>query len=212
MKTPRYLAYSPGSCFEISVKNCPPNGLKYVLLKGIGEFKEYGFGQVDIITLREKYKMKISTREGAERVTFSNSTDLLSKILMSEVKEYFKYKGFCKAIDGKKEGKFGEITGHLIGKLEEMIYSAKDIEEWRKMFSFIEGKQSGERLRKAKLLHELREFYKDFFYRFRDQVEELGLDLEEVRLKNGFDFSKIYWLSFFSSLRMLKKREGRKNG
>jgi len=218
MKSPREIAFAPGSIFEIRVENCKDLKEKLRDLKnyGIGERRAQGFGRVEIYTdLNDEYILKTPAVKSEIKESSKDKTklkEILEKIFMRELEKYSKYKGFEKAKDFRFKNR---IPNHLIGRVEGILEGSKNISEWKQRINHLKDKQAGRKLKNVKLLKPLENFFvldtlkkeRDYnYFKFEDIANKINFILDTA--DHNWNLSKIYWYSFFRNLRLMKKKEG----
>ncbi|RKX53362.1 MAG: hypothetical protein DRP50_05990 [Thermotoga sp.] len=212
MKSSRVIAIAPGSCFNISLIECndPEDKLNRLENYGMGERAEQGFGRVRVlIDIKERYSLR-KEKTAKRDIKPLKILDILVYVLKTKEEEYFEYKGFERA---RTFGYKGQITNHLLGRLERMLADVQDKENWQNFLNEIKDRQAGKKLKDVRLWDELYNF--DICDKERQQkdFQDLGDKLRLVSInveseKKTFDLSKIYWLSFLRNLRIIKKMEG----
>ncbi|MBX2929797.1 MAG: hypothetical protein KF852_18330 [Saprospiraceae bacterium] len=191
-KSDKIPAFKEGSSFLIhlpEIKKAPTQ---------LGESVDQGFGRVmfDLYKPEARYEHEVSVKnhqciEGKTDDTVNTSHPVLTKIkeAFEQEREGLDVKSL--AINTAQKAK--HLNNHLIGRMERLFEhsgSANGIFEWIKE---THGKPAGDALRKADLV--------DYDHKFNLKPHD--------KIGNDWRLQKLYWTTFFQTLRKKNKADGK---
>jgi CRISPR-associated protein Csx10 len=199
-KSGKIAAYKEGSSFLIKLSESVQ-----LRFDPIGGMTEQGFGryEVDVYDTNINYSFSEDTTDttdtndnnhGQSPTTDSCQTDILKKIDEAYQEEREQLEVKKKAL--REAGDLHltkRLNNHLIGRLERLFkfknYDNKEkIQEW---VQETKDKPAGNALKNADLVD------KDHKFLFRADI-------------NKFEFQRVYWITFFQTLRKMNKQDGKK--
>lgn len=202
-KSGKYSAYKEGSSFLLEIHSDLESEINF-----IGEWNEQGFGRVRLEPYKEEVKYILTTKENPEnKPTYHNLPNpIKSEILIriSETYERQKTESLVKlrAIEtAKRDRRRIKLTNHQLGRLERAFQQSKSdtgLQNWVKTAvtsrsSSTKLKQLGEALKKARLLSADNGF------------ASRKLEIGEIDYSQNFEWRKLYWITYFQTLRKLNK-------
>ncbi len=219
MKSPRFQALAPGSCFIIEWKKDFNNewvsGLKRLATHGIGLYRETGCGLV-LLThpLPKKFRVEPYLLRNAPRPFQVNHTkDLVHSILQKKLFHRIR----ALALQHAKEfvrSHPSTLSTHLIGRISRMVQSAFSHDQWNQFFEKLHGKKAGKALEDAGLFGKM--LQDDFIAGFAQEKNIVELLEISKKLSIPFDLKafghrRVYWYTFFHSLRVQQKIRSARN-
>jgi CRISPR-associated protein Csx10 len=192
-KSGQVTAFKEGSSFLIEIQEEVNS-----LVTSVGEWSEQGFGKVKVESFDKSRTYKLDDTQEANEDKDEGDLNLSSRVL-KQLKEAYdsEQKGLRikqQAILAAKRKGANRVNNHLIGRMErlfELSTSDQEIENWIKE---TQGKPAGDGLKKAGLV--------DYDHKFK-------LDPHD-KLRGNWDLQKLYWITFFRTLRKLNKKDGKK--
>lgn len=194
-KSGKVPAYQAGSVF--SIRFADGADLSGLVENGIGEWREQGFGQVELIAqdeFRKEYELSDEDNMGNDNGHDDPDTEIPS--LLKPIWEKYKTKSEkieVRAIAARHAEKCSKkLTGHLISRMEAMLVRYNkpgEVEDVKKWMKEVEDKPAGDKLKSANLMDDL------IAYRIP------GKEIKEPTYIN------LYWVTFFQTLRKLNKKE-----
>jgi len=209
MRTMSYDAFAPGSSFLLHI----PESKEYDRFIYIGEKNEWGYGLVQIIpSLEESNYNCFVVRDEIPEQEIKASKEIIQELLKKRLKEFFKNRGLANAANFSKED---QISNHLISRLIDLLMVSESFKDWSAEVKSMQNKEAGKTLEKIRLWEEINPHPKDFFNSKKADIPKpLGLLLDHKMVTVNFEDDKLlfelfkeYWVSFFSNLRLLKKRK-----
>ncbi len=205
-KSDKVPAFKEGSSF---LMNLPENTNS---LAQLGDWTEQGFGQVTFEPYQPNVSFKLETSAHAENGSLAStekpkvSNALLADLLKAFEEEKGQLEVKNKAIEAAQKPYKG-IKNHLIGRVESVFQRAiseEYVNEWIKALfrSDSSGKPAAEALLKSGILHEVSD--KEF--------KEKGVKAKFAETGLGhlaFENTRIYWITFFQTLRKKNKSDGK---
>ncbi|MCW5925084.1 MAG: hypothetical protein KIS77_22400 [Saprospiraceae bacterium] len=207
-KSEKMPAFKEGSSFLVhlpKIENIPTH---------LGEWAEQGFGRVvfELYNPGAKYEIgkpsdinEMSTQEQQnQNVKFANA-------ILVEIQN--KYKAEEKQIEVKTKAikaaqkSYKGIKNHLIGRVEAVFQRATSqeyVDDWiNALFrANSSGKPAAEKLLNAEILHEVSD----------KELKETGVKAKFAKTGLGelpFELTRIYWITFFQTLRKKNKSDGK---
>ncbi|MBK8652928.1 MAG: hypothetical protein IPN20_03160, partial [Haliscomenobacter sp.] len=189
-KSDKIPAFKEGSSFIMTLPNMEDVPTK------LGEWTEQGFGVLKFEPypsgkIFEMYKPEQSKEPNAEGHHTANA-QVLKNLIAAYEKEETLIKVKSNAIKDAQNAK--HINNHLIGRLERLFERSGSKEDIFKWIKETQGKPAGDALRKADLV---------------DHDHEFKIEANQEDLKDNMDLQKIYWTTFFQTLRKINKKNGR---
>lgn len=209
-KSGKIAAFAEGSVFLINMylTNDATERLLTLSDEGFGEWRNQGFGKIRVMPYKDfPTQFKIAEAEKktyavSKGSNFKLSNSELIKILGTYKKEEQRVIIRSRAIE-KVQGNFKvlneKLKNHLIGRLEAVINEKKSKSELAKWLESIKGKPADEALIKARLKKDLEGF--DTMVDIIDKQNDI----------DRFELAQIYWLTFFQTLRKMKKAHERQS-
>lgn len=193
-KSGKYMAFKEGSAFLWELKE-KTSGIRS---SRIGEYTEQGFGKIrwNPFTENEVFNRKKEDSKASDASApadwISTGLDVLDDIYTRFEQQKLEATIMKKAIDDaqEQERRKASINNHLISRMEQLFERKNRFNEIDEWIAKTKGKPAGEALKKADLIN----------------------DDHQFKLNRSRDFSteKLYWLTFFRTLRKLNKKENGK--
>ncbi len=188
-KSDKVPAFKEGSSFLVSLAE------NTTMPEQLGEWTEQGFGRVKIepyksgveYEIEEKIDNPLAPSENAKNV----SSEIVRELLAAFNDENRQLEVKSNAIADAQKAK--RINNHLIGRMERLFErsgSEREIFAWIKE---TQGKPAGDALKKPDLV--------DYDHRFDMRTSQEN--------KGNWPLQKLYWLTFFQTLRKINKKNGK---
>jgi CRISPR-associated protein Csx10 len=190
-------------------KNKLTQKLDELVHSGIGERTNGGFGNVKLMQI----PYEINVKPAPTGVTNNNDiTTVIKDILKSSYQDEFGK--ILKLHAMKKADRYQyTLSNHLVGRLEEMVRKAENVDDWEKQYmNHLESKHAGQRLKDVQLWDDL---YKNFKKPVPNAAGELKdthnsinkiADAESITAIDQFTKAQLYWSCFFKTLRKLNNQ------
>lgn len=220
LKTATELAYSPGASFLVEIPSLDEKvkeRLKNLLIEGIGEKTEWGFGCVNVYPLCELndiYEVRSPDRKNRKSGEAGNHVkDIIIEIVKRDFLSSVRYLGFENAREWNEDNKI-PISNSFLGKIEYMFLKTSSAEEFKKLLEEIKDKKIGENISKYEVFSSLRGEPKKYITEnllqrnllIRDQnVRQLLEDILQKDEAWAWTVFAEYWLAFLRTLRLLSK-------
>lgn len=199
-KSDKVPAFKEGSSF---LMNLPENTSA---LAQLGEWAEQGFGRVVFEPYQPEatYELEKDTNSTDQSTQGQADRDAKpSHVVLVRIKEAFDAENAQLSVKTdaiKAARKAKRINNHLIGRMERLFErssSPKEISDWIKE---TQGKPAGDALRKADLV--------DHDHKFDLKIGQEQEKKEEEQ-KDNWPLQKLYWTTFFQTLRKKNKSDGK---
>jgi hypothetical protein len=192
-KSGQVSAFKEGSSFLIEISEEVNS-----LITSVGEWTEQGFGKVQVESFDKSRTYKLDDTQEANEDKDEGDLNLSSRVLKQLKVAYDSEQKDLRikqqAILAAKRKGANIVKNHLIGRMERLFErssSDQEIENWIKE---TQDKPAGDGLKKAGLV--------DYDHKFK-------LDPHD-KLRGNWDLQKLYWITFFRTLRKLNKKDGKK--
>lgn len=193
-KSGKVQAFREGSSFLIELQKdvTISQPIEY-----LGEWNEQGFGKVSLTHFTPEQQYVLPTLEETETPEIKEITTLNSPLLNEILSTYAKQMDELSAKNAaiSDATKIGGLKNHLIGRLERLFMQSDSEEKILSWFNDI-NKPAKDALIKAEL--------------FDDSKDRFKLDkYKPSKNERAFELQKIYWITFFQTLRKQNKANGR---
>lgn len=191
-KSGQVAAFKEGSSFLLKVFKTVDTAQD-----AMGEWTEQGFGRVKIEHFDTKQEYHLENNQDLNKDQSDSGKPIFTSAVLQKLQKA--YDGENEKLEVKKKAieeassRSIRINNHLIGRMEllfERSSSAREIEEW---INQTQSKPAGDALKKTGLV--------DYDHKF---------DLKIRDKDNEWSLQKLYWITFFQTLRKINKKDGKK--